>query len=489
MLFRSYSHAVTQWVPVDKGLDEVRIESLPISTAYGNYILVDDLAGIWDLTEGSLVYLCEDAFNGISGGNYSNTTAPTADKILGTARVRQIVYGSGTIGTSAAQYRLYLYDIKIPRGTFADVQGIYFEDGDAPAFADIVTDATLQEQNYPTYLFPIPVKATKSLETDEGFQNSFIYTKSFDVTINTSAEFNITLSGDETFPFPNGVINDSNLNSNFFLVLKHTDGAGVKLNTVTKYKGQYIDLTAAGITVTQNSSQSITFNFTSNTNTANATRTTAAQLYVNVQSASSHPLSKELRRSRLVKIDMTNMVMEDKTTLNLGIADIYRVKGIYVDTNYPTDLNNLPTNYVNEFTVDNGQRDTFYDHGSITLKSTSNLDIVNKKILVVLDYFAHNSTSATASYFSIDSYPIDDTGTSPETTIFTYNVPIYVAQNGKSYDLRDTLDFRPRMTDTAANATTLGGATVNPSSETSFATFGFGITNPVPSEQFNTDLI
>jgi hypothetical protein len=107
--------------------------------------------------------------------------------------------------------------------------------------------------------------------------------------------------------------------------------------------------------------------------------------------------------------------------------------------------------------------------------------------LVQLDYFYPDFTQG-AGYFSVDSYPIDDSLVS-DTTIFTYEIPIYKSDtNGLEYDLRNYLDFRPVKQSTSSDSTTVAGATVNPTTTNSFYTKDVnGLRLPVPSSSITYD--
>lgn len=88
----------------------------------------------------------------------------------------------------------------------------------------------------------------------------------------------------------------------------------------------------------------------------------------------------------------------------------------------------VSTNY----TFDNGQRDNFYDHASITLRPGATQPVGN--LLVLLNYYQHTGGDG---YFSIQSYI---SSTKPETY---QQIPNYRSTQGTTYALRDSLDFRP----------------------------------------------
>ena len=81
-----------------------------------------------------------------------------------------------------------------------------------------------------------------------------------------------------------------------------------------------------------------------------------------------------------------------------------------------------------------------YDIAKIVKKSTSSLDLANKKILIKFSFFERN-TSQGIGFLSVDSYPVDDS-TESATTIKTYEIRVYISTTGKAYELHDSVDFR-----------------------------------------------
>ena len=85
-------------------------------------------------------------------------------------------------------------------------------------------------------------------------------------------------------------------------------------------------------------------------------------------------------------------------------------------------------NITSRYSFNNGQKDNFYDHGSITLKAGQAPPANN--VLITFDYYSH---SAANSYFSVESYS-DDYADIPSFTSPT---------TGVTKQLRDCIDFRP----------------------------------------------
>ena len=91
------------------------------------------------------------------------------------------------------------------------------------------------------------------------------------------------------------------------------------------------------------------------------------------------------------------------------------------------------TDITSRFELDTGQRDNFYDIGRIKLK-TGELTPTGR-LLVNFDFFSHGS----GDYFDVDSY----------SGVVDYaDIPEYKSDTtGQSFQLRDCLDFRPRVDD------------------------------------------
>lgn len=96
------------------------------------------------------------------------------------------------------------------------------------------------------------------------------------------------------------------------------------------------------------------------------------------------------------------------------------------------------TNITSRYVLDPGQRDSFYDHASIKLKS--GLAAPVGPLLVKFNQF----DSSGAGLFTVDSYVGYDYG----------SIPSYTSQStGQVYQLRDCLDFRPVRATPTSTAT------------------------------------
>ena len=110
--------------------------------------------------------------------------------------------------------------------------------------------------------------------------------------------------------------------------------------------------------------------------------------------------------------------------LTLNHADIYDITSIVDDT--------TSDDITDEFTLDNGQRDNFYEIGNVTIKPGATQPAGT--VTVTYRYFARSGTGA---YFSKNSY---------DGQIAYSDIPTHRQNNGELIQLRDVLDFRPTKT-------------------------------------------
>ena len=293
----------------------------------------------------------------------------------------------------------------------------------------------------------------------------------------------IQLSGNNTFYYVTAIAN------NLYMTVDALLPATISSNTIFKvYKsGDLINLNGVG----SDSGSLRTITATDTSLRFDLKETFPSVFYVTVTypvaRTTALEIKKNLNVSRYVKISCANNAAGIKGPYDLGFSDVYRIRNIRVRTDgtYPTS-NTDGSNAISSFTFSNGQRDTHYDHATITPRVT--LD-TNTRILVELDYFSPDFTNR-GGYFSIDSYPIqdDDALFNSSQNIRTENVPIFKSPiNGASYDLRNCLDFRPVKATSATDATTVATATINPAVTTSFNYPATGMKFPVPSSLITYD--
>jgi hypothetical protein len=184
------------YIDVDKGLD-TQTSNNTISLNLGNYIRVNDCAGVFQFSTGDSIDLYSSPKNFLSNADLvatSNTT-PQGTK-LGSARIRSMVLENGIPGDPAATYRLYLFNINMNAGrSFSNVQSIYYNGSLAKGIADVIPTQTnagnvavLGDTNIVGLIFPAGAESVKStanstytyrtIDQTTNFGNNGILTKS-----------------------------------------------------------------------------------------------------------------------------------------------------------------------------------------------------------------------------------------------------------------------------------------------------------------------
>ena len=130
-------------------------------------------------------------------------------------------------------------------------------------------------------------------------------------------------------------------------------------------------------------------------------------------------------------VDTLALVKKD---ISLGKADIHTLTSVHMAADFSTDATTSDTDITTRFDLDNGQRDNFYDVGR--LKLIAGKTVPTGRLLINFKYFEHGA----GNFFSVDSYSGFDYG----------SIPAYTSDvSGATFNLRDVLDFRPRVDNTA----------------------------------------
>ena len=132
-------------------------------------------------------------------------------------------------------------------------------------------------------------------------------------------------------------------------------------------------------------------------------------------------------------VNISSQSIIESGTIGLGKADVYGLSNVYMSSAFGSTASASDTDITSRFELDTGQRDNFYDIGRIKLKS--NALVPTGQLLVKFDYFSHGS----GDYFDVDSY----------SGVVNYeDIPSYTSDtSGTKFQLRDCLDFRPRVDD------------------------------------------
>lgn len=119
---------------------------------------------------------------------------------------------------------------------------------------------------------------------------------------------------------------------------------------------------------------------------------------------------------------------------SLFVSDVIELVKVYDFQGKTANTQNLSgaRDVTSKYTLDNGQRDSYYDHASIRL----NVGATAPAGPIVVYY--NRFTSSGSGFFTVDSYSDIDYG----------NIPTYQSlNNNNNYNLKDCLDFRPVRSD------------------------------------------
>jgi hypothetical protein len=281
----------------------------------------------------------------------------------------------------------------------------------------------------------------------------------------------------------------ASISSNTEMFLTSNTHPSVTGNTIFKaYKtGDQIDMSGKGID--SGTQRTITATPTTLAFDMKETLPSTAAVTVSYKlvSTSSAETLKVLNPNRVVKINCTSLGTTSGPFC-LGFSDVYKINKVVRKTgSMPTSLTD-GTDVTSYFTLDNGQRDTFYDLGYLNKAPVLSLSSTDC-LLVDLDYFTQNFSSR-EGFYTKDSYPVQDDDTlSSNTTIRTENIPVYTSPvTSLKYDLRNQIDFRPVKAITAVDTTVVASATTNPANNST--TYNFSATGmkfPIPATEMIYD--
>lgn len=521
-----------------------------ITGSLGNYIVINNVCGSPDFSsynEVALYDTAQRAVEDVEGG----TVSPTGS-IVGYANIIACEYDNGAKGTSNAEYLLYLTNVRMNTGKAfsADARSVYSSTGAYGNFvADIVLDqfqnAVIKDGTKGQLIFDSGLVAVKQLTGNSGVgDTSFNHLQTKSGTVQTDGQLSITINspavgGTDKLAVGAATYSTSAILDKFVVRVAAntfttnlagttaiTSGSAVLAGTSTTFNNDF----AAGsqIRIIANSTQnyvrtvatvvnstymtltetlpmsntsckfgryfvggselpttqlvvSSNTTFTAQTSLA-LPSTAAAYATYPVLRTGAAAIPKVIRKSRFVKIDCSTAGITGPWSL--GFAQIHKVRAVYIGDSGGTTYSTSNSDQLNWFIVDDGQRDNMYDLGRLYIRPKFASKITSTtRLLVELDYFAAN-TSASVGFYSVESYPIDDANTANTTAITTLSIPSY-----KGLDLRSAIDFRPSKANTAADATIVGSATINPASANAntFSSVSGGAHLIEPDSSFTAD--
>lgn len=503
-----------------------------ITANYGNYIRVKELVGNFAFKIGGLVNLYDTAQSYLTNISFPTGTAiaPTGT-VIGTARIRSVVYESGEPGTPSAIYRIYLFNVGMTAGkAFKDTKAIAY-DGTNDGVADVVLEyntstlayeAILHDTDNNQLVFSTGVNAVKVAN-----DVSFTYrTTNEAATLNANGLVTISLiAAGEQFPYTGDTTLSTSQKEDIVLIplanaisAANLSGTVATLTTSNNIVGTSTAFTtdlAVGdyVYLSPNNTHSDVKRITGITNS------TSISLNANVSFANTaakvkkffpalYPIPLSTRSARVVNTGASSSTLK----INLGetldaavnTAVTYNVKRttavestksvhrgnyvkLYTGNNAAgstgpwclgiPDAVRLKKVYfgntagdldvTKHFYVDQGHDGNYYGPAYLVRQNSTSLTLGSTDWLLVE---FDSFTSSAEGFLTVSSYAIDDTKTlaASSNTVNTVEIPELITANKKYYDLRDSFDFRPYTANTVALATTVAGAPINPANTETF---------------------
>ena len=289
--------------------------------------------------------------------------------------------------------------------------------------AKIVTRqrAKLQNPENNINIFKLPFQTVKTLKTtDNGLvtDTNFNVRRNFVGTLSSNGDLSLTTGTNETF---------ASLNNDDYSVTIMSTGAGGTgaVGDVLNLSGNNHEGDAIFTLSGSPTGRTLTLDFGANFNGHKV------KILATVTRSVAPSKSKTLNEDQTLQVSTQATI--ESGVIGLGKADINALNKVYMAPDFSTDATTSHTDITDRFDLDNGQRDNYYDIGRIKLKKGKLKP--TGRLLIDFDFFSHG----TGDYFDIDSY----------SGVVDYeNVPSYTSDTtGEIFELRDCLDFRPRVDD------------------------------------------
>jgi hypothetical protein len=542
----------TAEVDIRRGIDVSSSNNQIITTNYGSYVYVQECAGTIDFSNVEEVEIWDTAQTAVTNKNFS-ALSPSGSKIgVANVRSTLYSSGTPGTPTAQYAVYLFNIRMNSGKSFSVDGKSLYFNSTNK-GVADIILSgglAVLQNSERRSMLWGFGRRALKNLkDSANNIHTNYVFRQKTTSTLNANGIISLTLTtahagGTNQFPYGNGIVGDGNENRFTVVALANTATANLagtvsvstSSNVVTGTStslssmfsnGDYVKIgndirrvtSTTSATVMQVDSvfsvtnaaanyvryipQGYRFPFsdtmvgtrnitivgstsaTINTGVAVAGTLTGAvsvAVYHDVYRVNTVPAKKSITKTAFVAIDTSNNAGGNTGPWSLGLPDVHRIEAVYVGNTYSVSNQNRLSNFM----FDNGQKDTHYDLAFLAAKP--GVSYANTKILVQLSAFTQNTTPG-VGFFTVESYPIDDANTANTTATTTARIGTYQTETGSVVNLRDVVDFRPYVANTAALTTTAGSATINPAATTNvFSLDAVGTYVPSPDQNFISDI-
>ena len=299
-----------------------------------------------------------------------------------------------------------------------------------------------------TLIFPTGSKEIDSLiKNSEDTEIKYYIRRDF-VVSGTSTGGNITFVAYLGF----GTQRFSEFNENDFLITVHDKGSSTSVETgdIIYISPDFVETKNIADPTSGLSSGSLTLTFPENHFGTNVANFPKLKLTATLEISKAKPKTKNsVTNKRIIitaagdqVIPLRGIDYDSDSTESYTYSDVYKVKYIYEgSTSAPptVDVNGnlvVGTDITHRFTFDDGQRDTFYDVSRLVLKP--GFQAPTGQVVVAFDYFEHTQ----GDFSTVDSYVHED-------GVIADNVPSFNSTVHGIVNLRNVIDFRPKVDSTA----------------------------------------
>lgn len=303
--------------------------------------------------------------------------------------------GGANIGTAFVKNifadKVYLYGIKMTgTNSFASVERISTGSG----HVTIAAGSTLQEVRKAPLIFDTGVFSTKSI-SDIAVP---IREKITGVSASTSA---FTLTSGVGYDFPAGMVA-----GDILVIDNNNQQFPVSGSIAYSVNNSQIDFSVTGVPVNP------------------------CTVYVDKRDevATPHP---KLSVSPYIKVTYAGGTIK----YSLGFPDVYNIRQI---------VDSAGDDVTNSFRLKTNQKDTYYDISYMEF-IPNRPEPATGQMTILLDVYQCDGGTG-INFFTVDSYPVDDaSATLGAGSIRSNSIPVYQGTNGRKYNLRECIDFRPHV--------------------------------------------
>ena len=466
------SKIATEYLSVPKARTYSSVTNASVPAVVGNYVLVTNIHGMPAFDTFKVVSLYDTMTTSAGRGSSAGT-------LIGTARIRGVEWANGTRDNNGV-FKLFLFDVKMNTGYDfnRDVKSFFYNAGSTALnfTADInpVLTQLTGSISIPTAgiaVTGIGTSFTTTLTTADYIQvlntSGAIQLVKVSATPTDNAAFTaaVNITGTVTnapfylvttqlleinnsglvFPFPYSTIRATS--NNTYTTLQYFTQTISASNTITLNTGN-ANFTFASGALSENyfiidASNGNAISPTSVVASGSAVTITLGTTYTTTFLVAAAVTKTGTANTRKIKVltfgataTFVTQAAATASVLSLGKSDCYRINSVKMAP--AVAFGSTPTagqytvDITDRYFFDDGQRDSFYDYGTLTLQPSS--PPPTNPIQVTFEYFTHGA----GDYCDVGSY-LD----------VTSNIDYKSIPSFKGISLRNVMDYRPKIDDVA----------------------------------------